>query len=204
MASKTSICNIAVSRLGQTQITSLTDNTDKKARLCNVFFDHLRDTLLQEQWWSFATKRETLSQLVATPDSEFDYYYQLPSDCITPRYLVDDTIEYRIEGDRLATDESTASNVELVYTKRETDTAKFTAHFSDLLAYRIALELVIPLKIDNATRDRVQQDYLLAMRRYSQIDKRRGNKAQQRTSRWVDIRKGGASDITQSKLTSEV
>jgi len=188
MLGKLAICNVAVTRLGQTQITSLSED-DKKARLCLVFWDLLRDALLQEQWWTFATKRQTLALLTETPDSEFDYYYQIPTDCITPRYLVDGKlINYRIEGDKLATDYD--DDVELVYTFRETDPTKFSPHFADLLAYRLALELTIPLKSDLATRDRVEQDYIMAQRKYSVIDKRRGNTSDTSKTGWANAGRG--------------
>lgn len=193
MSSVIDICNVALSRLGQTQITALTED-DKKARLCNVFYAPMRDALLEEQWWPFATKRETLARLTATPDSEFDYYYQLPSDCLTPRCLVDDTIEYTIEGDRLATD-STA-DIELVYTKKETDTTKFSAMFADLLAYRIALELVIPLTIDVNRRDRIEAAYERARIKYSQISKRQGRRAYTKHTGWVTARTGAVDNST--------
>jgi len=181
MAGKLDICNIAISRIGQTQITSLSED-DKKARLCNVFFDHVRDALLQDQWWSFATKRQTLALLTETPDSGFDYYYQIPTDCIEPRYLVDETILYEIEGDKVATDST--DDIELVYTFRETDTTKFSSQFRDLLSYKLALELVLPITKDMDMRDRIERDYVAISARYSQIDKRRGQRAIKKNIGW--------------------
>ena len=180
MSGKIDVCNVAISRIGQTQITSLSED-DKKARLCGVFFDHLRDALLEDNWWTFATKRQTLALLTETPDSEYNYFYQIPTDCITPRYVVNQ-IAYQIEGDKLATDST--DDIELVYTFRETDVTKFSPQFRDLLAYKLALELVIPITKDLDMRDRIEQDYMMAKTRYSQVDKRKGRRLITKSRNW--------------------
>ena len=199
MSSEVTICNIALARLGQTQITSLTE-ADKKARLCLVFYEPMRDAVLQDAWWTFATKRQTLSQLVATPDSGFDYYYQLPADCLDPRYLENDLIEYVIEGDKLITDST--EDIELVYTQQLTDTTLFSPNFVDALAYRIAAELAMSLTNDLKKHDQLLNIYASIVAQASAHDKRTRKRKVTRHTGWVSMRKGSTTERTK-KLTSE-
>jgi hypothetical protein len=67
-----SICNMALGLLGADgTITALTDNT-QNARICNLFYEPARQTLLRSHPWNFATAR-----VAAYPEwDELKQYYQ--------------------------------------------------------------------------------------------------------------------------------
>lgn len=54
-----SICNMALSRVGHTTITALSDANDA-ARQCNLHYEPSRDALLRSHPWNFAVKRTRL------------------------------------------------------------------------------------------------------------------------------------------------
>ena len=62
----TEICNVALSKIGASAITSLTANLCKEDRLCNRFYAKFRDELLMKYPWNFAKK--------ATPLNRTDLY----------------------------------------------------------------------------------------------------------------------------------
>lgn len=160
MVTETDICNLALTRIGHNQITSLSEGT-KAADLCTLHYALSRDFMLRDHHWNFSIRRSTLALSATSPNHEFTYQHALPSDCLkVVRTDLDDVsggIEYgypystgapyRIEGRFLLCDEATVS---IEYVSRVTDTAQFDALFVDCLAQRLAAELAMPLA-DNAT-----------------------------------------------------
>ena len=100
--SKTEICNLALTQIGDMRITAYEDEDDLNARLCRDNYDQCRDQLLSSAFWSFAITRATLAQHGSAPAFGEEFYYVLPSDYLRmvssndlyPRVMPDD---YRIE-----------------------------------------------------------------------------------------------------------
>lgn len=165
MASVTDICNLALTRIGHGQISSL-DEDSKGADLCSLHYPICRDAVLRAHPWNFAIRRATLAQSGTTPNHEFDYYHVLPSDCLkvirtnweadglssTAVYgfpgingYAGGATEYRIEnvsgvGRCIATNEDV---VKIEYIAQITDTSQFDSLFVDLLAQRLAAEISV-------------------------------------------------------------
>jgi hypothetical protein len=72
MATEISICNLALSRIGASTITSLTANSVKEDRLCNQFYAQFRDELLRSFAWNFAIKTTRLN-LTDLFETDTDY-----------------------------------------------------------------------------------------------------------------------------------
>lgn len=82
MATKVGICNFALSHLGVgKEIASLTENSEE-ASACNRFFEQVREEMLREFPWSFATKFMTMELVDENPTNEWGYSYRYPSDCV--------------------------------------------------------------------------------------------------------------------------
>lgn len=138
MASKVDICNLAIGHLGAEQITSMTDGSPE-AIACANFWDISRDAVLASMHWSFAIKRQELSQSATTPDFGWDYQYPLPSDFLEPIVINQDAEpKWSIEGGMIMTDED---EVELVYIARVTDTATYPSMFVDAFGTRLAADI---------------------------------------------------------------
>ena len=68
MASQVDICNLALKRIGATEISSISES-EKNAEHCTVFWDYILDEVLEDYSWNFAKKTATLNFT-----SGFGYY----------------------------------------------------------------------------------------------------------------------------------
>ena len=104
MASDIDIINGGLSKLGEHPIVAI-DDPSPAGRLANRTYADIRDALLREFPWNFATKRASLAAETATPVWGFSYSYALPTDCL--RHIEINNCEdqdWRNEGGRIVTD----------------------------------------------------------------------------------------------------
>lgn len=151
MASSVDIANSALTKLGESRITSLSDNV-KAAREINAIYTLRRDKLLRSFNWSFAMERTTLPALDEEPAWGYSYLYQLPTDCLRVVQVDDiwvipgladymggpDAEPFKITGRRIETD--IGAPLKIRYLKRVTNTADFDACFVEAFAYDLAHE----------------------------------------------------------------
>ena len=80
------VINSAYALLGHTRITSLSDGSEA-AVLAGLRFSLVRDAVLEEAPWNFATIRKALARSERTPAMDWDYQYPLPTNpyCIKVR-----------------------------------------------------------------------------------------------------------------------
>lgn len=90
MASEVTICNLALSRLGDDANVTSIDPPDGSAQAghCALWFPVARDSLLEMHTWAFATKRVTLAPL-NNEASTWRYAYAAPSDMVNPLAVLD-------------------------------------------------------------------------------------------------------------------
>ena len=153
MASKTDIANMALSRLGETQISDFTENTPN-ASAVRLHYGTVLDSLLRMHNWNFATARATLTALSTAPIFGHTYAYALPADCIRLSSLngiqADQAeTDFRIEGINLLTD-ATAANI--CYVRRIEDTTLFDSLFVEVLILKLAA--VLALDVTNSSTKR--------------------------------------------------
>ncbi|NWJ26125.1 hypothetical protein [Rhizobium sp. RM] len=170
MASVVSICNLALSNVGKSNITDLTEKS-AEARACNQFYAHTRDVLLQSYPWTAARRTQFLAEVDNDKPGAWRYAYTLPSDClqvrwIRPVYAGDgDTLKeysqdrdttgqelrhpYEIEGQTLY---GNLSPCVLRYTARLTDPTKYSPLFIEALSWHLAVRLAMPLTRDPKIR----------------------------------------------------
>lgn len=150
MPSEVDICNMSLLKVGgKPKINHLTDDSDN-ARLCNQFYAPVRDAVLRGHPWNCAIHRRTITSLAATPDSDWDYQFQLPANPYCLRVLqvgeaADQPVEWRVEGRKLLCNES---SVPIVYIKRITDTNEFDPLLVDAIVVSLAIKLAMPLTND--------------------------------------------------------
>lgn len=154
MATKLGICNAALVKLGQEEITALTDN-NKRAKLCNNNYDRLKRMLIRRHPWNFAKKRVSLSSTGATPSFEYSHMYALPVDFIRLDYIEKPLYEHAIEGDKLLY--NGGPTIKLVYIA-DADESTFDSLFEDLLATTIAYEICTALTNDQRLKSEIRQE----------------------------------------------
>ena len=148
MASKTEICNMAISHLGiGKEIANIETEQSQEAAACRRYFDTTLEAVLSDYDWPFATQEGVLNLIASNPTLEWDFSYRYPTDCIRLRRIksgmrqdttssrVPFKILYDATGKILYTDKE---NAEVEYTLRLTDPTVFTSEFSIAFSFRLA------------------------------------------------------------------
>lgn len=174
MASNVEIVNRALTKLGESRILALTDDT-KAARDANSLFAIVRDSELRSSRWRFAIKRTTLPALLTAPAFGYDRQFQLPVDCLkvldvgdyypgvdTADYVNSDTSEYAIEGNAILT--NLKAPLRIRYVARIEDPALFDATFVEALACKLAIELCESLTDSGSKRQQAWSEYDMALK----------------------------------------
>ncbi len=195
--SEVSICNLALSWLGQPAITSL-DDQSTNAELCKLNYPHLRDVLLSERQWVFAVLRHT-SETADKPEFGEGFKHSIP-----PEYLrvsrVYRNVEafdpnkwrtalgWRREGEFIIAVE------EIIYmwgTQQLTDTGLFSPMFTQALAARIAADLCMPITENSTLQSKMYQLYLAKLSDAAASDAVQGANEVIQANRLLDARTSG-------------
>lgn len=173
MSSDIEICNLALSRVAVTKsIVSFTERS-KEAEQCRVFYAPLRDLVLQAFPWPFAESIVALAD-IGSPANGWAYRYRYPSDCLKVREIVepgqrrplsaDMQIPFKIGFDAggrvIHTDQPEAS---CRFTFRVEDSTFFDPQFADVLAWRLAMDLALPLSSKPELQQFASQQYQMAL-----------------------------------------
>jgi hypothetical protein len=166
MASEIEICNIALGRIKVSRQIAALDEGSVEADQCARFYANARDNVLVDFAWGFANRYVALGLVAEDPSPEWAFAYRYPTDCLRARYLVTGTrppqppIAFELGNDDsgllLYTNQPEAL---LKYTVRITNTELFSPDFADLVAWRLAPDLAIPLGRDKTTRAEALQAY---------------------------------------------
>ena len=150
------ICNIALSRIGQSERINSLGEPGASAEQCDLFYELCRDQVLGDFPWPFATGFATLSELATNPDPEFERCYTLPVDCLTVRRVLlpgfntmswtgncavpsYPPIKHRvIAGPSSRLLSVNIENAQIEYTKRIESSGMFSAQFVSALAWKLA------------------------------------------------------------------
>ncbi len=162
--SKIEICNLALASLGADSIRAF-DEDNKRARMCDTFYNFTVAYLLSKFDWPFARKFVKINQVITddiVPDGL--YVYQLPSDCKTPRdlYPKGSKDSWEIMGNKLYCAIHPDQGVYLYYTGSSTDVAMFTDTFADLVATGVAVRLAVPITSDVKIADMLYQKFRIS------------------------------------------
>ena len=170
MTSVVEICNSALNILRANNFTALTEDS-KNARLCNQRYEPLRDAVFREHTWNCLVKRVQLAQDTTSPTHEYNYQYQLPSDCLrvlsTGGYHdgstsnVDGGQKFKVEGRKILTDEDT---VYLIYSARITDPTQYDSLLIESIVARLAAELCYAITSSTSLAVALKQDYAEKLR----------------------------------------
>jgi len=154
-SSDTEICNLALRKLREQPIASLTEDSEP-ARLCNQFYDDALDYLLARHPHNFAMRRQQLAQQASAPAFQYGYAYTLPTDpyCLTARRVwhggrfigataPDGHAAWVVEGRSLLTDYD--NDLFLLYTAQVSDPLQFSPTFTEAFSSYLASLLAYPL-----------------------------------------------------------
>lgn len=139
MASKISIVNMALVKLGADPLTSLEEDNDR-AVLAEQLYESTRDAVLEAAPWRFATKRVELAKSATDPAFGFDSQFALPSDSLRILETDNNRIPWQIENGFLMTNRG---SVKVRYIFRVVDENKFSPLFIEAFAERLAAEFAM-------------------------------------------------------------
>jgi len=186
MASSVEICNLALYLVGSERISSLSENT-KRAKICNDLYVIVRDSFLGSHPWNFAVRRVELAKTATTPEFGFEYEYQLPADILRVLTLEHDDILYRIEGDKLLSNEAT---MKIEYVAKEEDTSKYPSYFIDAFSAKLAVRLSYPLVQSNELKTELRDHAKELFRDARLYDAQEGSPRDLMKTEWTDSRFG--------------
>jgi hypothetical protein len=148
LATKTSICNLALAHLGQTKYLSNIDtDTSVVADVLREFYDLTLKEVIRDFKWPFCVRRASLALIGADPNAEWGYAYRYPSDCESVDRVLsgvrNDTrqsrISYKIEADDagkiIYCDQVDA---EIEYSVVPDDPEQFPPDFALALSFKLA------------------------------------------------------------------
>lgn len=202
--SRVDICNRALSLIGANNIASITENT-REAKQCKIFYDPCREDVLREHNWNFAQKNVILGLLDETY-AGWDYVYQYPSDCLKAIKVQDESgalsatstfsglseqIKFEITASSdlnrkiILTDQE---NARLVYTANVTNENVFDPSFTSALVYRLAAELVIPMKGKLNLRQAMLATYQQMLLHTQGINANEGNRKEDEYNAFINAR----------------
>jgi len=209
MTDKVTICNQALRHLGNSsEIQDFDSEKTKEAQACRTFYDTTLDEVLEDFDWSFARRRATLALVATDPNTDWGYAYRKPADAVAVRSLPNDAgiridtpatrVSYMMgsddTGDLIYTDQTDA---EVIYTKRETNPAKFPANF--VAAFALLLAARIGPSVAGGDQFKLA-DRAFAIYR-GQVQKAQANSANQDLrsdpepdAEMIRFREGGSSD----------
>lgn len=172
-ASEVQIANLALQKLGEESILTLNDDLTRAAEM-KLAFASVRDAELNRRRWRFSFKRFSLPALSSTPDSDYDFEYQLPGDFIRlleggdirttvdlSDYRGSPTLDYSIEGRKILTNLGAPLKIRYIY--RVTDTTLFTPAFDYAFASRLAYETCERITGSTKKQSACLTDYQIAI-----------------------------------------
>lgn len=188
MASNITIANWALSKIGADTITAFTEDS-KEGRAVNLLYEIIRDTVLRDNAWNFATRRRALARSTSSPEWGYSYKYQLPSDCLRVISIDGVDASYKVEGRFLVTDEEA---INLLYIARITDPNEYTASFMDAFATRLAAELSYLITQSNSAAEQLTAQYDRKLAEAKVLDSKEDTPDDYyRDNSWINVRGGG-------------
>jgi len=147
MASVVDICNGALNQLGATTILTLTEDS-KNARLCNARYTQVRDSVFRSHPWNCLQKRLQLAADTDAPAWGFTKQYTLPADCLRVLTILDYDADYKIEGRKILTDNST---MKILYISRVEDPNEYDELLRETLSASLAADIAYAVTSSNPT-----------------------------------------------------
>ena len=197
---KINIVNRALGFLGAEFISSLTEDK-KSARFANELFDDTRDAVFRMHPWNCCIKRAAFSLTGNTPAFYFSSEFQLPADWLRIVRPEDDSLEYKIEGDKILTEGST---FRCTYIFKNEIVSTYDSLLVDVLAIKLASVLVMPLMQDLKSLDALNTLYMQKMQQARSADAMEGTPEGIDADFWLESRVSGTnlSDYRWNKYTT--
>ncbi len=155
MITKSEICNLALSRLGdKNNVEDFENPTTQVEKVFAKWYDVTRRSALRRMMPSFARTRKLWALSNYKPEFGYEYAYKYRSDCVKVLGIGDlDKSEnnYTVEGGYILTNEIYDNGLPVRYVEDVTDLSRFTDNFIELFSFMLAYN-VAPEITESASR----------------------------------------------------
>lgn len=191
--SETSIASLAALKLGQEPVRNINDD-EPFADLARNRISFAIESVLRTHEWNSAHKRAILNPVAETPDFEFSYKFQLPSDFLSVRRVstTDGNVDYEIEGKNLL---SNASSVQLEYTFLPTDLSVIDPLLADTISSYLAYELAYKVTRKIEIQNQMFLDYQRNLDNAKRVNGSENRPRKIRASKWLTARFTGNTEL---------
>jgi hypothetical protein len=206
--SPTTICNIALTRIGAKEITSLENDQSREANICRRLYHPARRTTLAAHHWNGAKRSVALTSITSSVTPVFwSYAFSLPNDFIRlisahPSDDLNAICEYAIENANdtdadtvLFTDSST---MYIQYVFDNIDIPTMSQGFRDVLGFVLARDLCLALGKSTSKFELTNREYRRALTNAKSVDGFEDYPQKLAEGNWVKARYGLHTD----KLTT--
>jgi hypothetical protein len=172
MSTKISICSAALLQLGKAPIDSF-DSPGDTVRLCSNLYPIERDSILRENDWNCAIKRDILAPLSTTPSFGFSTQFALPSDFLRMVQIGDwyvgmpECQSFKIEGRKIL---ASGTILPIVYVFRNDQEETWDAKLVELMTARMLWKLAYPVTASTSLRDELKAEYYAMAKAARAID----------------------------------
>lgn len=141
------VANMALSHTGSDNVIESLTEDSVEAKQCKLWYDFARQMTLRGHNWSFARKRQALSEHSQEPPDDWSNRYQYPADCLVMRQLVNpagpdaDNVPFSVQVDDTGEAMCILTNLEEAvgeYTFDLTKASLFSPHFILAMSYNLA------------------------------------------------------------------
>ena len=155
--SKSQVCNLSLSRLGNYGSISDIDTPENSQELVFAkWYDTTRQKVLKHMIPNFATRRIIVAQLSVAPVFGYAYAYEYPNSCLKVLgigEIQEKENDYAIETSQagirqIMTDDEGASGLNIRYIHDEKDVTKFTDDFVTLMSWELAANVCMEITQD--------------------------------------------------------
>jgi len=179
--SSISLASNALLLLGHETIASFDEGTAGATIAANLY-ENSYLSLLTNHRWRFATKKAQLARLVETPLNEYNYAFQLPSDCL---YLIKTTSRnYQIYENKLYTNDI---EIKVDYIFR-IDEGNLPPYFTKMLEFFLASQFALSLTGDMEKGNYFSRMYLFELKKAKFTDSTQHPQETFIDNPYVDIR----------------
>ncbi len=162
-------------KVGSAPISAINDGS-REANILNAIFEAKRDEVMALHSWHGCVTRAVWSPNATVPAFEYDFTYDLPSDCLRVLDLFED---YEGASYNYATNSSNEcqpwtvegrtllSNLDLISPRfifRNTDPSSWDMTFAEVLAWALAKEIAYALTQSSDLKKSCEEDYKIALR----------------------------------------
>ena len=158
VVSKITIASNALLLLGGNTISSFEEESTE-AKIAANLYETAYESILTTHRWRFASKKAKLARLSETPENEYNYAFQIPSDCLYVAEL--STSNYEIFEDKIF---ANVTDIDIDYTYSVSED-KLPAYFTKMFEFYLAAQFAVPLTGSMDKGRYYSQMYINEMRR---------------------------------------